>query len=116
MNVSHSKRPRKITTLRCLVTEGPPQAAVHHFQSEVPPTPATNRDISRYATSIPQEQTYQQPQLLPMEETFSIGHQYFLPDNVSYQISQPSYWLPDWKDKADTDIGPLPDHRLNGLN
>ena len=97
-------------------TEGPPQAAVHHFQSEVPPAPATNRDLSRYATSIPQEQTYQQPQLLPIEETFSINHQYFLPDNGSYQINQQSYWqLGDYDKKPDTLwAGPLPDDRLKG--
>lgn len=91
-------------------TEGPPQAAVHHFQGEVPDTP-TNREISRYATSIPQEQTYQQPQLVPIEETFSINHQYSLPD-TAYQFSQP-YWSAEWKEvkPADT-IWPLPADRL----
>ena len=99
-------------------TEGPPQAAVHHFQNELPPTPATNPDHSRYATSIPQEQTYRQPQLLPIEETFSIPNHYFLPDNGPYQIAPQSYWLDDLKDKQPDTIwaGPLPHQRINEMN
>ena len=100
------------TSQHPLYTEGPPQAAVHHFQSEVPLSPATNQDISRYATSIPQEQTYQQPQLLPMDETYTIGHPYSLFENGVYQPNLQSY-LSSLKEKPrSTWLGLLPEDRL----
>ena len=81
--------------------EASPPTVAHHFQSDVPSTPAPNQTVPHYASSIPQEQPYQQPQFLPME-TFTDNNLYYLPNSGFVQTYQSSYGLGEMKveDKA----------------